>query len=64
MLLEGIEMARSECATKYKSKASYNTVPDLIKLPDLINLFGNDWKDIRTLIEKLNIYICKSYCID
>ena len=40
MLLEGIEMARSECTTKYKSKASYNTIPDLIKLPDLINLLA------------------------
>ena len=42
-------MARSECTAKHKNKASYNT--DCI-VPDLIDFFGNDWKEMKMQIEK------------
>ena len=32
-------------------------------VPDLIDFFGNDWKEIKTQTEK-NKYICKKYCTD
>ena len=37
--------ARSECITKHESKASYNTD---YSVPDLIDSFRNDWKEIKT----------------
>ena len=55
-ILKSIATARSECATKHENKASYNK--DFI-VPDLIDFFGDDWKEIKTQIEKRNIYICK-----
>ena len=33
-------------------------------VPDLIDFFGDDLKEIKTHIEKRNIYICKKYCTD
>ena len=58
---ENIATVRSECTTKHENKASYNT--DYIN-PDLIDFFGNVWKEIKTQIEKRNIYNCKRYCTD
>ena len=58
-MLKIITAARSEHTAKHKNKASYNT--DYIVL-NLIGFFGNDWKAIKTQIEKRNIYICKKYC--
>ena len=60
-ILKSDATARSECTTKHKSKASYDT--DYI-VSDLIDLFGDDWKEIRKQIEKRNIYICEKYCTD
>ena len=53
--------ARSECTAKQGNKASYNT--DYI-VPDLIDFFGNDWKEIKTQTEKGNIHNFKKYCTD
>ena len=47
-------MTRSECKAKHENKASYYT--DYIVL-DLIDFLGDDWKEIKTQIEKRNIYI-------
>ena len=60
-MLKSNATARSECTTKYENKASYNA--NYI-IPDLTDFFGHDWKEIRTYIEKRNIYICKKYCTD
>ena len=51
-MLKSAETARSECTAKHENKASYNT--DYI-VPDLIDFFGSDWKEIKTQIEKRNI---------
>ena len=59
-MLETTSTACSECTTK-QNKARYNT--DYI-VPDLIEIFDDDWKEITTHIEKRNIYICKKYCTD
>ena len=53
--------ACSECTAKQEYKASYNT--DYI-VPDLIDFFGNDSKEIKTQSEKKNIHNCKKYCTD
>ena len=55
-MLESIATAHSGCTTKHEKqgKLQYNT--DYI-IPDLIYLFGNDRKKIRTQIKKRNIYI-------
>ena len=60
-MLKRIATARSECKAKHESKASYYT--DYIVL-DLIEFLGDDWKEIKTQIEKRNIYIYKKYCTD
>ena len=57
-MLKSIATARSECTVKHENKASHNI------FPDLIDFFGDDWKEIKTQIEKRNIYICKKYCTD
>ena len=57
-MLKSIATARSECTEKQENKASYNTYYDLI------DFFGDDWKEIKTLIEKRNIHNCKKYCTD
>ena len=60
-MLKTIATARSECTAKHESKASHNTY---YIVPDLIDFFGDDWKDIKMQIEKRNICICKKYCTD
>ena len=56
-MLKSITGARSECTAKHGNKTSYNT--DYI-VPDLIDSFGDDWKEIKTQIERRNIYIYKN----
>ena len=60
-MLKSTATACSECTAKYKNQVSYNT--DYI-VPDLIDFFGNDLKEIKTQIEQRSIYICKKYCTD
>ena len=60
-MLKSIATGGGECTAKHKNKASYNT--DFIA-PDLIDFSGNDWKEIKTQIEKRNIYSCKKHCTD
>ena len=60
-MLKSIATAYSECTAKQKNKVSYNT--DYI-VPNLIDFFGNDWKEIKMQIEKRNIHNCKKYCTD
>ena len=60
-MLKGIATARSECTAKQENKASYNTY---YIVPDLIDFFGNDWKDVKTQAEHRKIHICKKYCTD
>ena len=60
-MLKNMATARSECSTKNENKASYNT--DYI-VSDLVDFFNNDWKEIKTQIEKRNIHNCKKYCTD
>ena len=56
-MLKSITAARSECTAKHGNKTSYNT--DYV-VPDLIDSFGDDWKEIKTQIERRNIYIYKN----
>ena len=53
-MLKSIATARSECIAKDENKESYNT--DYI-IPDLIDFFGDDWKEIKTQTEKRNIIV-------
>ena len=48
-MLKSIATTRSECAAKQESKASYNA--DYIS-PDLIDFFGDDWKEINIALTK------------
>ena len=48
-MLKSIATARSEWTAKQESKASYNTH---YIIPDLIDFFGDDWKEIKTLRSK------------
>ena len=54
--VESIATARSECTAKHENNASYNI--DYIIL-DLVDFLGNDFKEIKTQIEKRNIHNCK-----
>ena len=49
IMLKSIATTRSECTAKQENKASYNT--DYI-VPNLIDFFGDDWKEIKTQTEK------------
>ena len=60
-MLKSISTVRSECTTKHESKASYNTG---YMVPDLIDFFGDDRKEIKTQIEKSNIHNYKKHCTD
>ena len=44
-MLKSTVTTRSECTAKQGNKASYNT--DYI-VPDLIEFFGEDWKELKT----------------
>ena len=58
-MLKSNATARSKCKVKQENKASYNA--DYIVL-DLIDFFGDDWKEIKTQTEKRNIHNCKKDC--
>ena len=60
-ILKSTATARSEYTAKWENKGSHNK--DYI-VPDLIDFFGNDWKEIKMQAEKRNIDNCKKYCTD
>ena len=60
-MLKSIAAAPSECTAKQGNNVSYNT--DHI-VPDLIDFFDDDWKEIKMETEKRNIHKCKKYCTD
>ena len=60
-MLKNIATTRSECKAKQENKASYNT-GNIVS--DLIDLFGDDWKEIKTQTEERKIHNCKKYCDD
>ena len=60
-MLKSIATARSECTANQEDKVSYKT--NYI-VPDLIDFFGEDWKEIKKQTEKRNIYDCKKCCTD
>ena len=62
-MLKSIATTRSESTVKHENNASYDT--DYI-VPNLIDFFGDDWKEIETQIEKRNIhnFNFKKYCAD
>ena len=53
-ILKSNATASSGCTTKHENKVSYNTD---YNVPDLIDFFGNDWKEITTQGEKKEIFI-------
>ena len=55
-MLKNIATARRERTAKQENKVSYNTY---YIVPDLIDFFGDDWKEIKTQTEKRNIHNCK-----
>ena len=59
-MLKSIATARSECTAEQENKASYNMG---YIVPDLIDFFDDDWKEIKTQTEK-SIHNCKKYCTD
>ena len=54
---KSIATARSECTAKHEKKASYNT--NYI-VPDLIEFFGDDWKEIKAQMKKEIFIIVKN----
>ena len=60
-MLKSIAMAGSECTVKLGNKPSYKL--DYI-VPDLIDFFGDAWKEIKMQTKKGNIHNCKIYCTD
>ena len=44
-MLKSTAAACSECTAKQENKASYDTY---YIVPDLIDFFGGDWKEIKT----------------
>ena len=61
IMLRSIATARIKCTAKKENKVSYNTY---YIVPDLIDFFEDDWKEIKTKTEKRNIHNCKEYCTD
>ena len=55
-MLKSISTARRECIAKQENKASYSTG---YIVPDLIDFFGDGWKELKTQAEKRNIYNSK-----
>ena len=52
-MLKSIATARSECTATQENKASYSTY---YTVPDLIDFFGDDWKEVKTQTEKKEIF--------
>ena len=61
IMLKTIATARSECTEKQENIASYSTY---YIVPDFIDFFGDDWKEIKTQTKERNIHNCKKYCTD
>ena len=64
-MLKSIRTVCSECTAKQENNASYNTV---YIVPDLIDFFGDDWKEIKTQTKKnfitvKNIVLTKKYFV-
>ena len=59
IMLKSIATAGNDCSATQENKASYNTS---YIVPDLIDYFGDDWKETKTKTEKRNIHNCKKYC--
>ena len=64
-MLKSIATACSACTAKQENNASYNTV---YIVPDLIDFFGDDWKEIKTQTKKKfitvkNIVLTKKYFV-
>ena len=49
IMLKNIATTRSECTPKQENKASCNTC---CIVPDLIDFFGDDWKEIKKQTKK------------
>ena len=60
-MLKSTATASSACTTKHENKGSYKT--DCI-FPDLTNFLGDDSKEIKMHIGKININNFKKYCTD
>ena len=60
-MLKSIATAHSECTVKQENKVNYNRG---YIVPDLIDFFGDDSKEIKTQTEKINIHNCEKYCSD
>ena len=60
-MLKSIATARSEWAAKQENKASYNTA---YIVSDLIDFFGDHWKEIKIQTEKRNIHNFKKNYTD
>ena len=56
-MLKGTATARRECTAKQENKASYTT--DYI-IPDSLDFFDDDWKEIQTQTEKEIFIIVKN----
>ena len=56
-MLKSIATTHTECTAKQENKASCNTH---YTVPDLIDFFGDDWKEIKMKTEKRNIIIVKN----
>ena len=54
-------MLKIIATAKQENKAIYNTY---YIVPDLINFFGDDLKEIKMQTEERNIHNCKKYCTD
>ena len=54
-------MLKIIATAKQENKAIYNTY---YIVPDLIDFFCDDWKEIKTQSEKRSIHNCKKYCTD
>ena len=59
-MLKSIATARSECTAKQENKASYNTY---YIVPDLVDFFGDDWKEIKSQAEKSLFIIVKNIAL-
>ena len=60
-ILKSIATAHSEYTATQENMASYNT-DDIV--PDLIDFFGDDWKEVKTQTGKRYIHNCKKCCTD
>ena len=56
-MLKSTVTARSECTAKQENKASYNTY---YIVPNLIDFFGEDRKEIKTQTEKKMFILVKN----